>query len=66
MNVWGTNQIDYIEVFKNGNFIYREGYSEDSAHFKWEDKHYKRGDNYYIRVSQVDYEIAWINPMHFA
>ena len=46
--------------------VHEEMRSSEYEEFVWEDREYKRGDNYYVRIIQMDNQIAWINPMHFA
>lgn len=66
MKIWGSDAIDRVQVFKKGEMVHEEMRRSEYEEFEWEDKGYKRRDNYYIRIIQMDNEIAWINPMHFA
>ena len=66
MTVWGTDAIDRIQVFKRGVMIHQELRCLTCETFEWKDASYRPGDNYYMRIFQIDGQIAWINPMHFA
>jgi hypothetical protein len=62
----GTDKLDKIEVFKNGELV--EEYNAVSGfvtEFSLEDTAFFPEDNCYIRVFQHDGEIAWINPLYF-
>lgn len=66
MKIWGSDVIDRIQVFKKGEMVHEKMGASEHETLAWEDREYKRGDNYYVRIIQMDNQIAWINPMHFA
>jgi len=46
--------------------VHEELRSSEQETFAWEDRKYRQGDNYYVRITQMDNQVAWINPGHFA
>ena len=66
MKIWGSDVIDRMQVFKKGEMVHEKMGASEHETLAWEDREYKRGDNYYVRIIQMDNQIAWINPMHFA
>ena len=64
----GTDEIDRVEVLKNGKVVDTGQYSNqgDSEDFQleWEDAADLTGNTYYyVRVIQVDGEMAWSSPI---
>lgn len=67
LDITGTNLLDRGWVFKNGNEVYHTYFDTGNAgKLHWEDKMFIEKDTCYIRLSQMNGEMAWLNPVPFA
>ncbi len=64
----GINCMPTFKVYKNGEEVFKQSLPGTTlvTEFCWEDECSWENDGYYIRVSQMDGEMAWINPIPFA
>lgn len=59
-------QIETVDIVKNGEIIYSVSPKENSITFNYNIKADKPGDNYiYIRMKQIDGEMAWLSPVFY-
>jgi len=66
LEIAGTAELDRVWVFKNGKQVTEEFLERGfCSEFIWEDDSFSAEDNCYIRISQMDGELAWINPVPF-
>lgn len=67
LEIAGTDVLDRILVFKNGLEVYQEFLgTENFRTFYWKDEALGENDNCFIRICQMDGQMAWINPLPFA
>jgi len=67
LRIAGADTLDRAWVFKNGDLVRQVFLDGDNiAELAWEDPAFAPADNCYIRVSQLDGQVAWINPVPFA
>jgi hypothetical protein len=60
----GTAPIQSVEIVKNGKFVYKAEPGANSAEFDYTDTSVTPGESwYYVRVIQVDRNMAWSSPM---
>jgi len=63
----GTAPLARIWVCKNGKEVFHLYCRNDSEEIlDWQDTSFGEKDVYYIRISQADGHMAWINPLPFA
>ncbi|MFH1615698.1 MAG: DUF3604 domain-containing protein [Planctomycetota bacterium] len=59
----GTCELDRIDIIRNGQVVFTELLSEETAKVKWKDKDAGTGEHYYyVRLRQDDGHIAWSSP----
>jgi hypothetical protein len=64
VSVEGTGPIARIDVIKNSKIVYSISPQARKAHFTFRDDAYRGGDSYYyVRVIQVDKNMAWASPI---
>ncbi len=62
LDIAGTCELDRIRVYKNGKMLLEKTLTANYlAKFFWKDSEYREKDNYFIRISQMDGEMAWLN-----
>lgn len=67
LNVVGTALLDRGWVFKNGTEVYHTYFDTgNTGKLHWEDATFTEKDTCYIRISQMNGQMAWINPLPFA
>jgi hypothetical protein len=58
----GTDQISHIDLIRNGDFVYSETPKKNEVEFDYQDK--APGNAwYYVRVMQLDGNLAWSSPI---
>lgn len=64
VKVAGTGPIKSIEIIKDGKFVYKTEPGSNTAEFDYIDAAASPGESwYYVRVIQVDRNMAWSSPM---
>jgi hypothetical protein len=64
VKVMGTAPIETVEIIKDGKFVYRTDPHGSTAEFDYIDNAPASGQSwYYVRVMQVDRNMAWSSPM---
>ena len=64
VKVAGTGPIQSVEIIKDGKFVYKTEPGSDTAEFDYMDTAATKGESwYYVRVIQVDRNMAWSSPM---
>ena len=67
VDVAGTEVLDRAAVFKNGEEVWQQFLGTGRcATLRWRDDAFGDEDTCYIRVRQMDGEMAWINPVPWA
>jgi len=67
VKVLGTAPIASVEIIKDGKFVYKTEPKADAAEFDYTDNAAAKGQSwYYIRVMQVDRNMAWSSPIWVA
>ena len=67
LDIAGTNLLDQCWVFKNGIEVHQTYLdSEKIGRLDWTDNEFTEKDTCYIRIRQMDGQMAWINPVPFA
>lgn len=63
VRVLGTNELDTVEIIKNGERLYSEKGKSNSLDILFEDSDRSDCDYYYVRVVQKDEHMAWSSPI---
>jgi hypothetical protein len=64
VKVQGTAPIESVEIIKDGKFIYKTEPKSATAEFDYAETSAGSGESwYYVRVMQVDRNMAWSSPM---
>jgi hypothetical protein len=64
VKVLGTDRISAIDIVRNKAFVYHSDLGGKTAEFTYEDNHPAAGESYYyVRVLQVDRNVAWSSPV---
>jgi hypothetical protein len=64
VKVVGTERIQRIEIVKDGKFVFETEPEGTQAQFVFQDKNPGKGTSYYyVRVIQVDRNMAWSSPI---
>ena len=64
VKVVGTGTIQSVEIIKDGKFVYKTEPGSNAAEFDYIDAAASPGESwYYVRVIQVDRNMAWSSPM---
>lgn len=65
IHVEGTEKVDHVAIIKNGRLAQRIEGSDESFDGRWTDTAGAERDTdyYYVRVRQVDGELAWSSPI---
>jgi hypothetical protein len=64
VKVVGTSRIAAIDIIRNKAFIYHSDPGTKTAEFTYVDRHPAAGESYYyMRVVQVDRNLAWSSPV---
>jgi len=64
VRVLGTAPVETVEIIKDGKFIYRTEPNTQTAEFDYTDNAAANGQSwYYVRVMQIDRNMAWSSPM---
>ena len=64
VDVRGTDRIQSVEIIKDAKFVYRTEPGGAGAQFIWVDNDPSPGTSwYYVRVIQVDRNLAWSSPI---
>jgi hypothetical protein len=64
VKIIGTDRIAAVDIVKNKTFIYHSDLGVNSVEFTYVDNHPAAGESYYyVRVLQVDRNIAWSSPV---
>ena len=67
LDVTGTALLDRGWVFKNGNEVHHIYFNTgNTGKLYWKDEAFSQKDTCYIRISQMNGQMAWINPLPFA
>ena len=67
LSVTGGDVLDRAWVMKNGQQVHHEYLgTTEQATLRWADERFSSGDTCYVRVRQMDGQLAWINPLPFA
>jgi hypothetical protein len=60
----GTERIKQIDLIRNNQFVYTSSPDNKSADFTYTDRSPTAGESYYyVRVMQVDGNLAWSSPI---
>ncbi len=64
VKVVGTSAIQKVEIVKNGKFVFTTAPNGPTATFTYVDGNPGKGESwYYVRVTQLDRNLAWSSPM---
>lgn len=64
VKVNGTDAIKQIDVIKNNKYIHKVSPNRRDASFEYVDRSLGEGESYYyIRVEQVNGQLAWSSPI---
>ena len=64
VKVQGTGPIESVEIISNGKFVYKTEPKAATAEFDYSDTAAGTGESwYYVRVMQMDRNMAWSSPM---
>ena len=64
IKILGTSDIRQIDIIKNNTFIHTRHSLDRNTEFTFVDSNPTPGESYYyVRVQQVDEEIAWSSPI---
>lgn len=70
LRVVGTAKIKKITIIRNNCDVYSTEPDSNQFEFKWLDNETSKFDNrtiyYYVRVTQIDGEMAWSSPIWFS
>jgi hypothetical protein len=64
VSLYGTDDIEIVNIVKNGVIIYSKEGNGRNVEFEIEDKPDRKGHNYYyVKMKQKDGEMAWLSPV---
>ncbi len=64
VKVVGTERIRQIDLIRNNQFVYTSAPGDISANFTFIDRQPEAGESYYyMRVTQIDGNLAWTSPI---
>ena len=64
VKVFGTDTLQRVEIIKDGKFVFTTSPNAKSAEFTYIDNEPPKGESwYYVRVTQMDRNLAWSSPI---